>query len=58
MDLETIRKATNALLGKSVRPMCAYHQPEAVLVRHDEGLIVEITCPNCNFLGYAHPDSI
>lgn len=57
---KSIRSAVKALSAGSVVPMCKDHHSEYRLVPGtglitENGYTVEISCPNCVFLGYMHP---
>jgi hypothetical protein len=60
-----ILAATNAVQSLSLantKPMCPDHRPVGkyvwMVVDEDRLLLYEVTCPNCNFHAFVHPDAV
>ncbi len=45
------------LYDESFMPTCKNHKPVASLDTNEDGTCVVITCKNCGFIAWMHPDA-
>jgi hypothetical protein len=57
-----ILRAVQGLSIGSIKPLCPDHKPTGQYVRLSDdlggGITYEVTCPNCNFHAFVHPDAV
>ena len=57
-----ILKVVQSMSGANAMPLCSDHRPTGQYVRLSEdlggGITYEVTCPNCNFHAFVHPDAV
>lgn len=62
MTKADIKNLVQSLSLANIKPMCDDHQPTGRYARFPEemggGVTYEVTCPNCNFHAYVHPDYV